>query len=239
MSNWDNVSIIIPSLNPTVKLASVVTGLVEAGFGDIIVIDDGSDRAHIGHFEMIRGLRGCTVLTHTRNMGKGAALKTAFSFFQHARSGKCGAVTVDGDGQHLRDDIVKCSLALTQSDKSVVLGVRDFNSPTVPKRNSFGNRAAAYAFRTLFGFRLHDTQTGLRGIPAPFIPLMLEIPGARFEYETNMLLELKRRGVPFHEIDIETVYEIGANDHSHYRPFTDSVIIFGRIIRYVFMKKLY
>jgi len=238
MSKWDSISIIIPTLNPTGKLASVVTGLIEAGFDDIIVVDDGSDGAHLEYFEKIKALCECTVLTHTRNMGKGIALKTAFSFFRLAREGKYGAVTVDGDGQHLKDDVVKCALALTRSAESIVLGVRDFRNPNVPRRNSFGNRAAAFAFRTLFGFSLHDTQTGLRGVPAQYMPLMLEIPGARFEYETNMLLELKRRGVPFLEVEIDTVYEKGANDHSHYRPFTDSVIIFARIIRYVFMKKL-
>ena len=232
MNNCDGVSIVIPSLNPTDRLARVVNGLVEEGFGDIIVVNDGSDVRYAALFERIGELPECTVLKHSRNLGKGASLKTAFSFFLQARPDNSGLVTVDGDGQHLKDDVVKCALAMAQSGESVVLGVRDFSHRDVPKRNAAGNRVTAFAFRVLFGIRLRDTQTGLRGIPARFVPMLLDIQGNRFEYETNVLIELSRRNVSFHEVEIETVYEDGSNRRSHYRPFIDSLIIFARIFKY-------
>ena len=232
MNDCERVSVIIPSLNPTDKLERVVTGLIEAGFPDIIVVNDGSDAEHAAPFERIGEIPECTVLTHPHNMGKGAALKTAFSYFLSARSGKAGVVTVDGDGQHLRDDVVKCAMAMTRSGEAIVLGARDFLHSGAPMRNSIGNRVTAFAFRALFGIKLRDTQTGLRGIPAAHVPLLLEIRGARFEFETNMLLEFKQRNIPFHEEDIATVYDEKASEYSHYRPFVDSAIIFTRIIKY-------
>ena len=227
-----DVCVIIPSLNPTEKLEQVVTGLVEAGFGDIIVVNDGSNEEHLAPFEKLGCLQECTVLTHPTNLGKGVALKTAYSFFEQTRLNKIGVITMDGDGQHLTQDVVKCAEALMQSSGDVVMGVRNFRNSNVPARNSIGNRFTAFALRLLFGIKLRDTQTGLRGIPARHIPLMLEIHGSRFEYETNMLIELKRRGIAFLEVDIETVYEEGSNAHSHFRPFLDSVIIFARIFKY-------
>ena len=232
MNGCERVSVIIPSLNPTEKLENVVTALIEAGFVDIIVVNDGSDGGHTSPFERIEELQECTVLTHPQNMGKGESLKTAFSYFLYKQSDKDGVVTVDGDGQHLKDDVVKCAQAMTQGSGAVVMGVRDFHNPSVPKRNSLGNRITAFALRALFGISLRDTQTGLRGIPAQNVPLMLEIKGSRFEYETNMLLELNRRNIPFLEVEIETVYDKDANDYSHYRPFMDSAIIFARIFKY-------
>jgi len=232
MSCCNEVSVVIPSLDPTDKLEQVIAGLVEAGFSDIIVVNDGSDADHTAPFERIKEFPGCTILTHPQNLGKGAALKTAFSHFLQTRAGKIGVVTADGDGQHLPDDIAKCAAAVSQPDETVVIGVRDFKDPVVPKRNSLGNRITAFAFRILFGFRFRDTQTGLRGIPARHIPLMLDIKGSRFEYETNMLLELKSRGLPVREVEIRTVYDEGANKQSHFRPFFDSVLIFARILRY-------
>ena len=232
MNYGSEISIIIPSLNPTGELMQVVSGLVEAGFDDIIIVNDGSDEDHMNPFEEIGKYHQSTLLTHSYNMGKGAALKTAFLFFEQTRPGKKGAVTVDGDGQHLKDDVVKCALAIMQSEDAVVMGVRDFYRSDVPKRNSLGNRITAFTFRALFGFKLRDTQTGLRGIPARYIPLMLEIRGHRFEYETNMLLELRRRGVPLIEVEIETVYKENSNEQSHFRPFIDSVMIFARILKY-------
>jgi len=232
MSCIDTICVVIPALNPPVTFKQTITGLIEAGFCDIIVIDDGSNEASASLFNEIDKLPECTVLTHPENMGKGAALKTAFSFIIESRPNSPGAVTMDGDGQHLSSDVLKCANAMLQFDNAVVMGVRDFHHPDVPKRNSMGNRLTAFAFRTLFGIKLRDTQTGLRGIPAQHLPLMLEIPGTRFEYETNMLLEIEQRRIPFNEVEITTVYEDDSNDRSHFRPFVDSMIIITRIIKY-------
>ena len=44
------ISVIIPSLNPDDKLVSVVDSLVKKGFEDIIIVNDGSDSAHLWPF---------------------------------------------------------------------------------------------------------------------------------------------------------------------------------------------
>jgi len=232
LNRIDKISVIIPSLNPSDTLVHVVDGLIEAGFGDIIVVNDGSDEAHAEPFDIIGKKSGCTVLTHPQNIGKGAALKTAFSYFVQNRPEKEGLVTMDGDGQHLCADVVKCAHEVMQSVTSVIIGTRDFRHADVPRRNSLGNRLTAFSFRILFGIKLTDTQTGLRGIPVEYVPMMTEIPGNRFEYETNMLIEIERQGLKFLEVDIETVYEEGSNSRSHYRPLLDSIIIFSRILKY-------
>ena len=232
MSNVDTVSVIIPALNPTETLVHVAEGLIDAGFRDIIIVNDGSDQAHEEPFIIIGRYPECTILNHTGNLGKGAALKTAFSFFEQSREGKNGVVTVDADGQHLTEDVVKCALAVIRTDESVVIGVRDLYHENMPKRNSLGNRITAFTFRLLFGITLRDTQTGLRGFPSQYVPLMIAVPGTRFEYETNMLIELERRQIPFNQVDISTVYEEGSNKRSHFRPFIDSVAIFARILKY-------
>jgi len=232
MTYGKSISVIIPSLNPSEELVRVVTGLAEAGFEDIIVVNDGSGAEYAAHFEEIAGFPQTTVLTHPKNLGKGASLKTAFRFIKDERASKAGVITADGDGQHLINDVVKCALALMESDGCAIMGARSFNNPKTPTRNLLGNRIAALAFRILFGIKLRDTQTGLRGITAYHIPHMLEIPGSRFDYETNMLLEFKRRGIPLKEIEIETVYAERANKSSHFRPIIDSIMIFARIFKY-------
>jgi glycosyltransferase involved in cell wall biosynthesis len=232
MSNICGVTVIIPSLNPTDTLARVVEGLIKVGFNDIIIVNDGSDEKCVYHFEALSSIAECTVLTHPVNLGKGVALKTAFQYFEEHRTDKKGVITADSDGQHLPDDIAKCATALLEDGDSVVMGVRDFSKPEVPFRNAQGNRITALAFNALFGIKLRDTQTGLRGIPAQYIPLMLKVKGRRFEYETNMLMEIERGGIKFYEVEIETVYEEDSNKRSQYRPFKDSIIIFSRLAKY-------
>jgi len=232
VSNPNEVTIIIPSLDPTDTLLHVVTELIGSGFDDIIIVNDGSERRCIGYFETLEKLDECTVLTHVENKGKGVALKTAFEFFLRHRQGKLGVITADSDGQHMTSDIVKCACAMIDTCDPVVMGVRDFTGDGVPARNSFANRVTALALRMLFGVKLRDSQTGLRGIPAKHIPFLLQVAGKRFEYETNMLIALELNRVPFLEVEIETVYAKGDMYHSHYRPLTDSMIIFSRIFRY-------
>ena len=75
--------------------------------------------------------------------------------------------------------------------------------------------------QVLFGIHLSDTQTGLRAIPKKYLDLFCGIPGERFEYETNMLLQMHRAGIAFEEQSIETVYD--PEDYSsHYNAVKDS-----------------
>jgi len=213
-------------------MVSIITGLIESGFNDIIVVNDGSASEHLAPFDVVSKFPECTVLNHPSNKGKGAALKTALSFFLEFRPEKAGVIMMDADGQHRPADAAACARELIKSEDAVVLGVRDFLHPDVPKRNSFGNRLTAFVFRVIFGIKIKDTQTGLRGVPTSHIPLMLEVPGKRFDYETNMLIEIEQVGIPFNEVSIQTVYEEGSNERSHFRPFVDTLMISLRLLKY-------
>ena len=186
------ITVILPSLNPDEKMVNTVVGLKEHGFDDIVVVNDGSDQAHLAPFESVAGLEGVTVLTHEVNKGKGRAMKTAFEYIMKNRSGISGVVTVDGDGQHLPKDIRRCGEKMEENPDKVVLGVRDFSSPDVPARSRFGNNLTRFVFRFACGIKISDTQTGLRAIPFKYLSLMTKIDGERYEYETNQLLMIKK-----------------------------------------------
>ena len=51
MESIENVAIIIPSLNPDEKLMKVVSGLIEAGYKKIVLVNDGSNSEHEAPFE--------------------------------------------------------------------------------------------------------------------------------------------------------------------------------------------
>lgn len=226
------VTVIVPSYEPDEKLMRVVTGLEEAGFDDIIVVDDGSSEENKKNFPKPEEHPGLTLLVHPKNRGKGAALRTAFAWFRDNRPDRAGVVTADGDAQHRTEDILACSERMLAEENKLILGVRDFSLPHVPKRSRLGNRITAGAFRILFGMKISDTQTGLRAIPRDYILDMLEIKGDRYEYETNMLLGLKDMGLGLAEQTIETVY-IEENQTSHFRPVRDSIRIYSLMLKYL------
>ena len=212
--------VVLPSLNPNDKFDRVLDGLREAGFQRIVIIDDGSDPAHQVHFERADTFPECTVIHHPVNLGKGRALKDGFQTCLERFPDAEGAITIDGDGQHLTKDILACGNRMLKEKGNVVLGCRNFDLPGVPPRSVAGNKTTSRLFR-LYGIRLSDTQTGLRAIPQQYLGLFTQIEGERFEYETNMLLQMKRCGIPFSEQEIETVYE-DENAGSHYDTLKDS-----------------
>ncbi|MGC5224967.1 glycosyltransferase [Micromonospora sp. DT81.3] len=215
--------IVIPAYEPGERLPQLVGQLSRVPETTVLVVDDGSGEPFDRHFRRAREL-GAQVVRHERNRGKGAALKTAF---RHVATNHPGAavVTADADGQHTVGDILAVADELradaAAGRRELVLGCRSF-SGDVPVRSRFGNTVSRALFRSAAGWRLCDTQTGLRGVPAEMLPWLLDVPGDRFEYELQMLLRLHGAGFSARELPIQTVYLEG-NASSHFRPIVDSV----------------
>lgn len=159
MTAAQKVTIVLPSLNPDEKLRLVVEGLCREGFDDIIIVNDGSDAAHLANFPSPKDFPNLEILTHAVNRGKGAALKTAFAHFLATRTDRVGVVTVDGDNQHHPADVLACAQVLCAIPQNLILGVRDFSGPEVPARSRRGNRITSFVFRAFCGIRISDTQT--------------------------------------------------------------------------------
>jgi len=227
-----NVSVIIPAYKPDEKLIVTLTELVSLGFDDIIVVNDGSGEKFAPVFDKVKNIPECTLLLHEVNRGKGAALKTAFAFFSESRPDGVGVVTADADGQHMPKDIMAIAEKMAES-KKIIIGARDFSDPNVPARSKFGNRTTSAVFRLFFGMKISDTQTGLRAFPRETLDIISTADGDRFEYETNMLMLINRKGLEFEEIRISTVY-IEENKSSHFRVIRDSIRIYSLIIKYIF-----
>ena len=228
----ESTAIVLPSLDPDIKFTGVVEGLLQEGFQHVVIVNDGSAAERRHFFEEAAQKPGCTVLTHEVNRGKGRALKTAFGYVREQMPELRGVITIDGDGQHLVQDIAACGQRMLEEGDKVVLGCRDFSLPGVPPRSVAGNRTTSRFFRVLFGIRLSDTQTGLRAIPAKYLQCFRDIEGERFEYETNMLLYMKRLGIPFVEQPITTVYD--PEDYSsHYNAVKDSLRISKVMLRFL------
>ena len=232
MFEQSRITVVVPSYKPDEKLLGTVKGILDAGFTDVCVVDDGGGKAYEHVFDEVRAMPHCTVLVHEVNRGKGAALKTAFKYIAENRPDCLGAVTADGDGQHLPADILACAQKMCELD-AAILGSRDFSQSHVPARSRMGNRITSFVFLAFCGLKITDTQTGLRAIPARFLSDLINIKGDRYEYETNMLLEAKRIGMKMKEHTIETVY-IDDNAASHFNPLKDSLRIYSLILKYIF-----
>ena len=233
MQDLSKISVVLPSLDPDEKLIAVVDGLLEYGFSDIILVNDGSKAENLHYFTDLAAQHPeIHLLHHEVNKGKGAALKNAFRWFLENRPDGFGVVTVDGDNQHHPADTRACCEHMLATG-NCVLGCRDFNQDDVPPRSRFGNKTTSLVFKIFVGMTISDTQTGLRALPRKALESLVNVYGDRFEYETNMLLAFKTYGISFDEVKIRTVY-IEENKSSHFRTFTDSWRIYKLILAHFF-----
>lgn len=233
MQDLSNISVVLPSLDPDEKLTAVIDGLLEYGFTDIILVNDGSKQENLHYFlDAAQQHPEIHLLHHEVNRGKGAALKTAFTWFLANRPEAYGVVTVDGDNQHHPADTRACCEHMMETGH-VVLGCRDFDMDHVPARSRFGNHTTSLVFKIFCGMTLSDTQTGLRAIPRYAVEVFNTVGGDRFEYETNMLLAMKTNGIAYDEVKIRTVY-IEENKSSHFHVFRDSWRIYKLILAHFF-----
>ena len=225
MNDW---LIIIPSLDPDQRLIGYCEAIRAALPCPILLVDDGSrfDKRKI-FAECIRKVSGINLLRHNQNMGKGRALKDAFLWAFDNLPSLTGCITVDSDGQHLVKDVIRCLEAGRQTPRALVLGCRTFSGEHVPWKSSFGNNWTRFLFLLITGRSFMDTQTGLRVIPMEFMRRLIDFPGERFDFETEMLLGMCE--MPLIQISIDTVYE-HKNQGTHFRAIEDSI----KIVRVIF-----
>lgn len=231
-------AVIIPAYNPDEKFVSFIEVLRENGIFTIAV-DDGS-AAECGPYFTKAEQNGCVVLRHEKNQGKGQALRTGFSEMIRLNEKGAGfeyAVTADCDGQHSFEaisDVIRAAAesAASPAGPAFIIGGRfQDTGEKIPLKSKIGNNFTRGLFKLVTGLTIHDTQTGLRGIPSKLFGEMLEVKGDRYEYEMNMLLSIKNWGIPYREIPITTIY-FDNNAGSHFHPFRDSVLVISRILKF-------
>ncbi len=218
---------LIPAYEPDNRFPELAKEVSLAGF-QLIVVDDGSGSQYAELFQKVK--QYAVVLTHSKNCGKGCALKTGLTYIQEHFSDDDTIVTMDSDGQHtVRDAHRLCSYAEKHPD-SLVLGSRALKE-NVPLRSRFGNSVTRFVFRLTTGLSVHDTQTGLRAFGCELVPFLLSISGQRYEYEMNVLLACAKNQIPVDELEIETIY-MDNNAGSHFDTVKDSFRVYKEILKF-------
>ena len=216
MKEKKDIIIVIPAYNPNEALLSLVKELKQNEYKKIIVVNDGSEKKCI--FNKLD--KDICILTNSKNLGKGNALKRAF--LKCLNSEVMGVITVDADGQHSLQDVNNIYKELKVKRNNLILGTRVFNKKIMPFRSILGNYIMNFFMKLRTKNNIKDTQSGLRGIPINYLKDFVCIKGERFDYELNMLLYCIRNNIKIQQIDIECIY-INKNKTSNFRLIKDSI----------------
>lgn len=190
--------------------------------GRVVVVDDGSTDATA---EKAR-VAGAEVIVHPVNRGKGEAIKTGLRYW--LERGAEYVVLLDGDGQHLPEEIARFAEVAERTGAKLLIGSRMHDVARMPPLRRAVNRYMSRRISQLCGCVILDTQCGFRMLHRDLIPDVLG-GGERFDYETEMLIFASRRGDPIESVPITTVY---GDEVSSINPVRDTIRFFRMIRRY-------
>jgi len=218
------VCALIAAYNEAQAITEVVRGIARH-VAHVTVVDDGSTDETAARAIAA----GAEVISHERNRGKGAAIRTGLASildrpFTHV-------LLLDGDRQHAPDDAPALMNVARTTSADLVLGERPFDRRSTPASRFYTNIISSWVISTCFiGQRVFDAQSGYRLIRADALR-RLKLTGRGYEIETEMLIKLARRGGRIARTPIGLHYHGGP---SKLRPLRDTTRTCFLAVRYRF-----
>ena len=222
---------LVPAYNEAATIREVAKGVLKQ-ISDLIIVDDGSTdgtggRVHDLPVQLIR---------HDTNLGKAAALATGF---RAARERGCDAVlTLDGDAQHRAEDIPLMLATHARHPDAIVIGARLHDKAHIPASRYAANRFANFWISWAAGVRIEDSQSGFRVYPAAVLHAERRSTTAGFVFESEVLIDAGRAGIPIVHVAVAAVYSRHARA-SHFRPVVDIARIVLMVARKLLLRGLY
>jgi glycosyltransferase involved in cell wall biosynthesis len=224
----DTLCVVIPAYNAAETLPLLLQSLLDLG-GQILVVDDGSTDGTGAMVESL-GEKSVSVLKHSRNLGKGAALRTGLTWAD--RNGYAVAATLDSDLQHSPDDLDELLTIFELNRLDLLIGSRVHDSRLMPPLRLLGNWFSSFVAGRFCRQPIYDSQCGYRIYRLGTCRTMLsELKHHGFAQETEALLRSAVHGLKIGFAPIQVSYPELALQGSHFRPFQDTMSITGLFLR--------
>nr|WP_320011243.1 glycosyltransferase family 2 protein [uncultured Desulfobulbus sp.] len=209
-----HAAIVIPVYNHGPQINDVIASARSLGL-PIIVVNDGSTDTTS---EVLQQHTDITVLHHSHNQGKGAALLSGFTEASH----HCDyALTLDADGQHDPADAWPLLACTQKKARVIVVGNRQgMDGGHVPWTSRFGRGFSNFWVWVSGGPWIADSQSGFRLYPLPET-LELGVQARRYQFEVEVLVRAQRRGIATIEVPVSVIYQPKGVRVSHFRPWRD------------------
>ena len=212
--------VIIPAYNVEKTLPRVIKG-AQKYVEKVIVVDDGSTDATFTKAKEA----GAEVLRHSKNEGKGRALRTGLE--RALEKGFEQIILMDGDGQHDSNEIPRFLKAAQDSQVDIIVGSRMESVRDMPRDRLAVNRIGSFLTSLLARQRIPDSQSGYRLVKSRVLK-KITLTSRRYDVESEMLIKAGKRGFGIKSIPIKTIYR---QEISHFRKFWDTLRFIKLILK--------
>ena len=221
---------IIPVYNERATVEEIIRRVQEVNVGlekEIIVVDDSSQD---GTSDILKNLKSpdLKICRHTKNMGKGAALRTGFSQAE-------GDIILiqDADLEYNPQDYPKLLEAILDGRADVVYGSRFLGGPhrVLFFWHYIGNKILTTLSNMLSNLNLSDMETGYKAFRREILQT-IEFKSKRFGFEPEFTMKVARMNCRIYEVPIS----YSGRDYSQGKKINwkDGIAAIFHLIRYKF-----
>lgn len=230
------LSIIIPVFNEEKTIAQVIDRVKDLKIPsvekEIIVVNDGSTDKTLDKIKN----KNIIFLTHSKNKGKGAAVKTGIE-----KSTGEYIVIQDADLEYDPKDIIRLLDKVQKKEAEVVYGTRLNRLPNFSEDEKkplfllhyFGNRFLSLVTSVFYGQWLTDMETCYKLFPKKAAAGM-KLNAKRFDFEPEITSKLLKKGYKILEIPISTTPR-GYEEGKKLNTIKDGTIALLTLIKYRFV----
>ena len=214
MIDRTKVTALIPAYLEEKHIRAVATR-AHAQLDTVLVVDDGSDDRTADEARAA----GVEVIRHEENQGKGAAIKNGLRAITE-KAGIEYILVLDGDGQHLPEEIPHFIAQANASGAPMVVGSRMGDLTKMPLVRKLTNLTMSRLISQACGQAIPDSQCGFRMFRRDLAVAFLGCPSTKYDFETEMLVLASRRGCEIAAAAVSTIY---SGEKSKIHPVRDTI----------------
>lgn len=203
----NNVSIVLPAYNEAKVIGKVVGGLPKTILinktsynVNVIVVNDGSSD---NTSQEVAKHKNVHLINHILNSGAGAATRTGLNYAK--RLGSTYVVTMDSDGQHAVEDVVKLAKEIAKNKSDLIIGSRLIDTKGMPWYRVLGNKGLSFVTFLVFGVFVRDSQSGLRAYNKHALD-KISFHSNHYAFCSEMIWSAHRQKLRIQEIPITAIY---------------------------------
>ncbi|MFT4244221.1 MAG: glycosyltransferase family 2 protein [Candidatus Woesearchaeota archaeon] len=198
----------IPAYNEAPVIAQTISKIKEAGFSNIIIVDDCSTDLTVKIAQELH----VDVITLPVNRGAGGATSTLIEIAK--RKNIDYLVLIDADLQHNPKEISK--LLLHKAKYDVIIGSRMIGKHRInmPISRRIANTIGSFITGIFFGEFVYDSQSGFKVLNKKAIN-SIQITFDRFEFCSEILGECYKYNLRVKEVPVEVHYSKHSLEKEH------------------------